>query len=502
MALLETESRRQAAVLAVAWACFTSMVLLVVHHHEPWFDEAQAWLIARNNSLFEMLFQRLHYEGTPGLWHLLLWPLAKSGAPYWTMSYLSVLIASVSAGLVLFFAPFPVWLRVLFVFGYYPAYQYSVVARSYGLNLLLIILAAILYSTQASKPLRYCLILAALANTNVFGFLVAGVLFAEFALMAWRSRWAFTKRFAIPAFFFVIASLLAVAQAAPARDVVFRPYHDMTPIAVIGRASGQIVRGFMEVGPPISTRLTMPVVISVGILIVGLGLAAKAKKLTLTILVCGAPLAFQALKHAEPWHAGLIYLSWVFGIWISWPVLNKLSPRYRRDVVLTIALLFVVHVYDALAAWRADWRDPYSPAPQAAMFLKDYFAAHANHKLACTRVVDAFAVQPYFKQNICANYYGGTPELSYYDFKSGQPIPIDSDPQYVTDLMRTGRFDALLVPTHSLRAPEYDVVARQAGYCCVRSFAGEMVWKDYDYFLNDLLVFERCAAPLPGASAK
>ena len=148
MALLVTARRRQGTVLAVAWACFTTMVLLVVHHHEPWFDEAQAWLIARDNSLFEMLFRRLHYEGTPGLWHVLLWVPARLGAPFRTISYLSALLASVSAGLVLFFAPFPVWLRVLFVFGYYPAYQYAVIARSYGLNLLLIILAAILYSTR------------------------------------------------------------------------------------------------------------------------------------------------------------------------------------------------------------------------------------------------------------------------------------------------------------------------------------------------------------------
>ena len=500
MALLETERRRQGAILAVAWACFTTMILLVVHHHEPWFDEAQAWLIARDNSLFEMLFQRLHYEGTPGLWHLLLWPLARSGAPYWTMSYLSALLASVSAGLVLLFAPFPVWLRVLFVFGYYPAYQYAVVARSYSLNLLLIILAAIVYSTQGSKPLRYCLILAALANTNAFGFLVAGVLFAEFALMAWRSRWAFTKRFAIPAVIFVIASLLAVAEAAPARDAVVRANHDMKPGTVISTAIIQIDRAFVEIGSPISIRSMLPLVFSAGILAVGLGLAAKAKKLTLTILLCGAPFAFQALQYASPYHAGLIYLSWVFGVWISWPALNKLNARYRRDVVLAIALVFVVHVYDALAAWRSDLNGPYSAAPQAAMFLKNYFADNANHKLACAGAF-AFAVQPYFGQNVCANYYGGAPKPSYYEHRLGQPHPWPNA-QYVGKLMRTGQFDAFLVSAQTSRSPEYELVALQAGYCRVRSFEGKAFWKDYFNILDDLIFFEKCATPLPGASAK
>ena len=501
MALLETERRRQGAILAVAWACFTTMVLVIVYHHKPWADEAQAWLIARDNSLFEMLFQRLHYEGTPGLWHLLLWPLARSGAPYWTMSYLSALLASVSAGLVLLFAPFPVWLRVLFVFGYYPAYQYAVVARSYSLNLLLIILAAIVYSTQGSKPLRYCLILAALANTNAFGFLVAGVLFAEFALMAWRSRWAFTKRFAIPAVIFVIASLLAVAQAAPARDVLIPGYDSMIPRSVKATAIAQTVRAFVEVGSPFSIKWMMPLVLSAGILAVGLGLAAKAKKLTLTILLCGAPLAFQALKYASPWHAGLIYLSWVFGVWISWPALNKLSARYRRDVVLTIAFVFALHGYGALAAWRLDLSRPYSAGPQAAMFLKNYFAGNPNLKLACAGF-EAFAVQPYFGQNVCANYYGGAPKPSYYDWKLGQPCLYKSNAQYVAKLMRTGQFDVLLVSARTLRSPEFELAAHESGYCRVRSFEGETVWKDYIYIQDDLIVFEKCAALLPRASAK
>jgi hypothetical protein len=501
MAVLETEHRRQGAILAIAWVCFTTMVLLVVHHHEPFFDEAQAWLIARDNSLFEMLFRRLHYEGIPGLWYVLLWPLARFGAPYWTMSYLSALLASVSAGLVLIFAPFPVWLRVLFVFGYFPAYQYAVVARSYSLHLLLIILAAILYSTRGSKPLRFCLILAALANTSVFGFLVAGLLFADFALMAWRSRWTFTKRFAVSAVFFVIASLLAIVQAAPARDVAIKANHDMKPGTVNAFAIFQIERAFVEIGSPISVRSTLPLVLSVAILAVGLGLTAKAKKLTLTILLCGLPLAFQALQYASPWHAGLIYLSWVFGIWISWPALSKLSARHRRDIVLTIALLFVVHVYDALAAWRSDLKGPYSAGPQAAMFLKNYFAAHANLKLACAGSF-AFTVQPYFNHNVCANYFDGAPKPAYYEHRAGQPYPYKPSPQYVGKLMQTGQFDAFLVSAQTLVSPEYELVAHQAGYCRVRSFEGKTFWKDSFYFLDDLLVFEKCATPLPRASAK
>jgi hypothetical protein len=42
-------------------------------YHEKWADEAQAWLIARDLSLWRIFSYELRYEGSPGLWHLILW---------------------------------------------------------------------------------------------------------------------------------------------------------------------------------------------------------------------------------------------------------------------------------------------------------------------------------------------------------------------------------------------------------------------------------------------
>ena len=58
------------------------MFALYRFFHEPWFDEAQAWAIARSGSLKEILFEIPHYEGHPPLWDLILLPFAKLGAPY------------------------------------------------------------------------------------------------------------------------------------------------------------------------------------------------------------------------------------------------------------------------------------------------------------------------------------------------------------------------------------------------------------------------------------
>ena len=56
----------------IAFALYVALLCIVASFHEPWFDEAQSWQIARVASLRDILFSIPHYEGHPPLWHLLL----------------------------------------------------------------------------------------------------------------------------------------------------------------------------------------------------------------------------------------------------------------------------------------------------------------------------------------------------------------------------------------------------------------------------------------------
>lgn len=47
----------------IVLAAYVIVVATVMCFHEPWFDEAQAWLIARDCSWREMILERPHYEG-------------------------------------------------------------------------------------------------------------------------------------------------------------------------------------------------------------------------------------------------------------------------------------------------------------------------------------------------------------------------------------------------------------------------------------------------------
>ena len=77
---------------------YTAIVVFAIPYHEPWADEAQAWQLARTLSLHDLLFKYVRYEGSPGLWHFLLWILIRVHVSYsglhWICGAIGVCAAS------------------------------------------------------------------------------------------------------------------------------------------------------------------------------------------------------------------------------------------------------------------------------------------------------------------------------------------------------------------------------------------------------------------------
>jgi hypothetical protein len=53
--------------LVTTLAAYCMVVLVGVTHHEPWADEAQAWLLSRDLGYRYLVFHQLAYEGVPPL---------------------------------------------------------------------------------------------------------------------------------------------------------------------------------------------------------------------------------------------------------------------------------------------------------------------------------------------------------------------------------------------------------------------------------------------------
>lgn len=165
--ILESLNKRVSSKKSVVvFLLYLFCILVIVRFHEPWRDEAQAWLVSRDLS-FLQLIDHISYEGTPALWHLVLMPFAKLGFPYEIIQYINITIIVIAAFIFLRFSPFSLLTKVLFLFSYYMAWEYSIIARSYSLSIAIIFSMAAFYRYRFSRPIVYSIFIAILFNTNV-----------------------------------------------------------------------------------------------------------------------------------------------------------------------------------------------------------------------------------------------------------------------------------------------------------------------------------------------
>lgn len=220
-----TNSRRDAKSTVIAMAflgIWLAVVLFTVARHEFWRDEVRALSLARAAASPLDLYDLTKYDGHPILWFLILY-VGKSivDIPL-ILPVISVIIGFAGAAVFMFFSPFQLWVRLLFIFSAFSIYEYSVMARNYGISMLLFFVSAILYEKRARHPWLLALVLALLANTNVHSaMLVCLFTFVWMweSVVEWRAMPAQQRDFAtwLP-FLIVFAGVLACAIFTLPRD--------------------------------------------------------------------------------------------------------------------------------------------------------------------------------------------------------------------------------------------------------------------------------------------
>ncbi len=161
------------AAVGLTLALYLALLAYMIPRHEPWADEAQAWELAKYLSLKSLFGTYIHYEGSPGLWHALLWMLARMHVTYAGMHWITGAIAFAGMALLVIAAPFPLYLRMLLPFTYFFAFQYSLIARSYVLFPPILFALACLWPNREHRRLPVVLLIGLLANVSVHGLAVA-----------------------------------------------------------------------------------------------------------------------------------------------------------------------------------------------------------------------------------------------------------------------------------------------------------------------------------------
>lgn len=167
----------------------------ITAHHEPWRDEMQAWLLARDSPTVGLLLRNMRYEGHPPLWQLLLFAIQRTiGSTPAAMQALNVLLAAAAVAIFAACAPFNRGQRALFAMGFFPLYMYGVIARDYALTLLCLFAAVALVARRREHPIALAIALVALCWTTIYGLILAlalvATLFLEGADTRWPRGWA------------------------------------------------------------------------------------------------------------------------------------------------------------------------------------------------------------------------------------------------------------------------------------------------------------------------
>jgi hypothetical protein len=211
---------------AVALLAYCLLLAWCIPRHESWFDEAQAWLIARGSSLSDMLVHRLHYEGSPGLWHVLLWIETRLHVSFLGMHYIAGCIAALGVFVWLRFNPLPRVISLLLPFTFFLQYQYAVVARGYVLAPLFAFLLLSLYQDRKSSPWAFALAAGLFANCSLHMAAFSTGLVLLYALDRWRlwsadraiGPYTTLRRLAAPALLLIVLFGGAAATAVPTAD--------------------------------------------------------------------------------------------------------------------------------------------------------------------------------------------------------------------------------------------------------------------------------------------
>ena len=156
-------------------AVFAVLSASVIFFHEPWLDEAQSWLIARDASYHDILLTLPHIEGHVPFWWLILSIPAKLGVPYEIgLKTVNILIGAAACAVFEFKSPFPNAFKIAFPFTYFFFYQYGIITRPYMLLVLALFLAAVTFRNRTSSPVPHLLSLILLCLSDTFGIGIAG----------------------------------------------------------------------------------------------------------------------------------------------------------------------------------------------------------------------------------------------------------------------------------------------------------------------------------------
>ena len=393
---------------------FAVLLTLVSVFHEPWFDEAEAWQIAKCASLKDILFTIPHYEGHPPLWHLVLLIPVRLGVPFEVgLKTVGILFSTVAAALLIFRSPFPRFVRLLLPFSYFLFYQYGVIVRPYCMMMAAFYLLAMVFSAKDARPWRFMLALLFLCLCSAYGVVFAGgiaVVWLWDIVTAHRAEGtlslkALLKDRRIQALcVLLLAALALIAGFLPKEDT-----HATNIQSVNTFPERLLVTLFTFIPESLCTQSNwysgVNLLSTMNIRLIYLIPAGALGILVCIFLWAFSPqgkyrwfvlpyllfAVFAAAVYINAHHVGITLLFLLFWLWTIWDdpkrgenfsrLCSRLSVpvpdvrsrlfRFRKPALLLCCLLPLISLFWTVASSVLDIENAYMPSREAAQFLKE-----------------------------------------------------------------------------------------------------------------------------------
>ena len=364
--------------------------------HELWGDEYHSWNIVKASTTLPDLFKNIRYEGHPPAWYLLLWPVSKFTHNPEAIQVLQWLIATAVIFLILFYSPFPVWVKTMLPFGYFFLFEYGILSRNYAIAILFALLMCIIVSKEIkNKWLWYYFFLFLLTNSHLLGVLMAASIHL-YVLLRQEKPYLHVLLgllICIPALYFIYPPSdsglkLSFWTGQWKRDhlgiLAKTPLRVFMPLPAFNKHELWNTQILLEA--PIAKNILKPVtlLLSAGFLFAAV-YVLKNQRMALTVFVINFLLT-AILAAIFPLttlrYAGFIFIGFVIALWLlySQDVLTMLQQR-----VLAVLLLF--QILAGLYLVSHDIRRPFSQAEKvksaiaqlgdSARIVTDYWGVNA-----------------------------------------------------------------------------------------------------------------------------
>lgn len=161
---------------------FAILLFYMLPYHEIWRDEMHDLSMVMSWKSLPDLLKNTMTFGFPALWYLVLFVGYHLTQTVLILKFMSIFFVSVAIFLFLRFSPFSRFEKIIFLFGYFPFYEYSIISRSYCLSLALLFGVCTFYPRRLQNLVPLAVTAFFLANTNAHSLVLTIALLASFVI--------------------------------------------------------------------------------------------------------------------------------------------------------------------------------------------------------------------------------------------------------------------------------------------------------------------------------